>query len=398
MTDFPSPADLPKQDGLIDPFLRSDGTRVGTSEEWSSHRDELIGMLQHYIYGHSPERPERVDVTVEAEEEVYGGKANQKLVALACEQNGCRADLRVGLIVPAGSGPYPLVIKNDTYRFDMGEVSDVKKRKQFADERQDDVEASIFEEAVNRGYAICKFVRTDWADDTPDSKDRGIYPLYPECDWGAIAVWAWTFSVLIDWLESHPSINTENVIVTGHSRGGKTALAAGILDDRICVTAPNSSGGGGTGSYRVFKPGLRQQGVANQLKSFPYWWHPRFYEFAEREDYLPFDAHTLKALVAPRLLFNAHALQDDWANPYGTQFTYEAAQSVYEFLGTPERQGIHWREGGHAQSDIDWMALLDFCDVHVRGVARDRSFDALPFEYSDEHRTLLSAYRALFQG
>ena len=86
----------------------------------------------------------------------------------------------------------------------------------------------------------------------------------------------------------------------------------------------------------------REQRVANQKQSVPHWWHPRFFEFAKREDWLPFDAHTLKSLIAPRLLFTAHALQDDWANPYGTQYSYEAANEVYDYLGATGRQGIHF--------------------------------------------------------
>jgi hypothetical protein len=393
---FVDPPELPKQPDLIDPLLREDGERASSTDEWSAHRECLKKTLVHYLYGEMPDRPTQVDVTEEEESPVFGGKATRRLVKVSLEQNGHRAGLRVGLIVPEGGGPFPIVIKNDAYRFGVSEVSDPKRREKMEGERRPDVEAGVFEDAIDRGYAICKFVRTDWADDVPESKDRGIYPLYPECDWGAIAVWAWTFSVLVDWLSGDSEIDTDRVIVTGHSRGGKTALAAGILDERICVTAPNSSGGGGTGSFRFFKPGLREQRIANQLANFPHWWHPRFFEFAEREDHLPFDAHTLKALVAPRLLFNAHALQDDWANPYGTQFSYEAAQCVYDWHGVPDRQGIHWREGGHAQAKIDWEALLDFCDVHVKGIDRPRRFDQLPFKYSPEHQSILDSYKAQF--
>ncbi|SVD47875.1 uncharacterized protein METZ01_LOCUS400729, partial [marine metagenome] len=31
---FPSPADLPDQKGLVDSFLRPDGTRVESAEDW----------------------------------------------------------------------------------------------------------------------------------------------------------------------------------------------------------------------------------------------------------------------------------------------------------------------------------------------------------------------------
>jgi ADP-L-glycero-D-manno-heptose 6-epimerase len=40
---------------------------------------------------------------------------------------------------------------------------------------------------------------------------------------------------------------------------------------------------------------------------------------------------------------------------------YEALVPVYEWLGAPERIGLHWRPGGHGQLVEDWLALLDFC-------------------------------------
>jgi hypothetical protein len=176
---FPSPADLPEQKGLVDPFLRPDGTRVESAEDWHIQRCESIKLLQHYIYGQTPDLPDHLGVTIEKDEEVFGGKASRQLLTLSCEHKGCHADLRVGLIVPSKGGPFPVVIKNDAYRFDRQEVSDAKRRKQYADAPRDDVEMGVFEEAVSRGYAICKFIRTDWADDTPESRDRGHLPALP---------------------------------------------------------------------------------------------------------------------------------------------------------------------------------------------------------------------------
>jgi len=73
----------------------------------------------------------------------------------------------------------------------------------------------------------------------------------------------------------------------------------------------------------------------------------------------------MKALIAPRGLINCHARQDYWANPYGTELTYRAAQTVFDWLGASDHQSIHWRQGGHAQNEEDWEALLDFAEVPV---------------------------------
>ena len=80
----------------------------------------------------------------------------------------------------------------------------------------------------------------------------GIFPLYPEYDWGTIAAWAWTHSLVANVLDQLELIDMKKIVATGHSRGGKTALCAGVYDERIAITAPNSSGTGGTGSLRYF--------------------------------------------------------------------------------------------------------------------------------------------------
>jgi hypothetical protein len=45
----------------------------------------------------------------------------------------------------------------------------------------------------------------------------------------------------------------------------------------------------------------------------------------------------------------------------------------------PDRYGIHFRKGGHAQNEEDWRALLDFADKQFFGMSEGRRFDVLPF-------------------
>ncbi len=79
------------------------------------------------------------------------------------------------------------------------------------------------------------------------------------------------------------------------------------------------------------------------------------------------DQHFLKALVAPRALLCTEARGDRWANPAGTLRTSQAAQEVFEFLGVPQRNGLHYRDGQHDQTMTDWQALLEFAQWHFRG-------------------------------
>jgi hypothetical protein len=102
-------------------------------------------------------------------------------------------------------------------------------------------------------------------------------------------------------------------------------------------------------------------------------------EFVGREELLPFDQHSLKALVAPRALLSTEALGDLWANPTGTWLTHLAAREAYRFLDAEERIGIWYREGDHDHGQADWEAFLDFVDWHFQGKLPSHRFDINPF-------------------
>jgi hypothetical protein len=76
---------------------------------------------------------------------------------------------------------------------------------------------------------------------------------------------------------------------------------------------------------------------------------------------------------------NTHALQDYWANPFGTHLTHEAARKVYTWLGVENNIALHWRTGGHAQGIVDWLALLDFADRYFYGKEVGSRFDIMAY-------------------
>lgn len=361
---FPAPAELPSHDRLPGILVAPDGSAVRDPGDWEQQRRYLKAMLAHYLYGNMPPVPEDLRIEQREEELVHDGAAVRILGVIPIRRGGETVEIRVGIIRPVDRGELPVVVKNDTFRFDLDEIADESSRRMYRERRRDEIEEFVHQEAIRRGYALCKFIRTDVAADSPDSRDTGVLRLYPEYDWRTIAAWAWAHSVVLSALENEDGIDTSKNAATGHSRGGKTALCAGIYDSRIAVTAPNSSGTGGTGSAIYFDPEQKPQTIAATTSSFPHWFLPRFREFAGHEERMPFDAHTAKAAVAPRALFNAHARHDFWANPYGTYLTHEAARRVYRWLGVEDRIALHWRDGGHNQDEEDWRALLDFCDYH----------------------------------
>ena len=68
---------------------------------------------------------------------------------------------------------------------------------------------------------------------------------------GVLTAWAWGFHRVLDGIELKvPEIDATKSGVTGCSRLGKAALAAGLFDKRIAITMPRCSGVQGAGPYR----------------------------------------------------------------------------------------------------------------------------------------------------
>ena len=351
---YPIADALPVVTELPDPFLLPDGRRVQTKRAWEAHRKTLLALALHYEYGPLPPAAANVKGKELSSRALESGGAIEKEILVTMGPDHA-VQTPLFLTIPAGTGPFPVILCGD---LTWGRV-------------QPEIVADI----VARGYALAEFDRTRIA---PDSAERGgVYAAYPEYTGGRMAAWAWGYSRVADYLLSLPFVDRRHVAITGHSRGGKATLLAGVIDTRFTLVAPNASGCGGAGGFRAQAD--KSEDIGAILKNFPYWFAPDFGQFIGHTDRLPFDQHTLKALVAPRALLTTEGPDDLWANPAGTQQTYEAAKEVYAFLGVPERIGIHYRPGGHAHNAQDWNALLDFADQQFFHKTPSRRFDQTPF-------------------
>jgi fermentation-respiration switch protein FrsA (DUF1100 family) len=178
--------------------------------------------------------------------------------------------------VPAGAGPFPAIVINrrvtEGSRILPGNV----------------------ETSGRRGYLVAEYAASDLqADETSDLGPAKL--AYPDFDWGTIAVWAWGGMRVIDHLVTRPEVAADRLLVTGHSRGGKTALLTGALDERVALTVPNATGGGGFQCWRFpIEPGdpagvNRHESVAVMSKLRTYWLSPGLAPFVQKVERLPFD-------------------------------------------------------------------------------------------------------------
>ena len=304
------------------------GQLISTLNDWNEKREHLKKMLADIQYGNMPPFPKKFEVSNKQNIEHSNYIEETFDLVLKIESN--MVSIRMGIIRPNQPGNYPVVIKNCAFRFHESDFDNPDTREKYRNSGRFEILQNVIQEAVQRGYILCKFIRTDIAPDHANNRNEGVFPLYPGYNWGTIAAWAWGHSLAINYLETQEYVDTDKIIVTGHSRGGKTALCAGIYDERIAITVPNSSGTGGTGSWIHFSPDHDPQLMKHHIERFPHWWNPKLYDYNGIENEMPFDSHINKALIAPRALLNTHARHDYWANPYGTWLTHNSARKVFK--------------------------------------------------------------------
>lgn len=362
--DFPEVNELPVIKQLPNPFVKTDGTSIQSKEDWPEQREYLKSLLTHYLYGTAPTRPDISKIKLQQlhRAPIFDETGLEEHYSITLSHAGREVVCRMWLVRPSSPPPFPTVVKNCFASFHASESSP-NSEKATADR---DWEAA--EMAVRRGYLLCKFQRWDFVMDTPAPSETqlGVQALYPEHTWGAVRTWAWGQSVVLDVLENIGYTDMDKTIATGHSRGGQTAMAAGIYDERFQIVAPSTGSFGTCGTLRVRDP-LGVRGKVDVIeavtaKSFPHWYTDRYLEFVGKQNQMPFDGHTKLALIAPRPFLNTNATEDQYNNPLAMETGLRAGKLVYDWMEAGDVCRIHWRQGKHAQQEEDWKALFDFSD------------------------------------
>ncbi len=351
---------------LPDPFLNADGTRVKTPAEWNEKRKALLTLITDIEYGKMPPEPEVFGF--ETCNAGNGIQIHTCLITAGTHERQLSFELR--LYRPKNEGRLPVVLTGDgCYRTMTDEV---------------------IAEINARGYIAAVFDRTMIVRNVYDKvevRNSPLYRVYPDIESGSLAGWAWGFLRCVDALVQMPFVDAWNIAVTGHSRGGKTALLAAAVDERIAFAAPNGSGGGGVTVWRFGMSGYdspdcqdaRSETLAGMLDTIPHWLGPKMSDYRDKEALLPFDQHQLLALVAPRFLVHTEGYGDIWSNPKGSHQALMAAKEVYQFLGAKENIVSQYRPGVHDHKPEDFRALLDLMESKITGKPLDKRFYENPY-------------------
>lgn len=349
---------------LKSPFVFEDGTPVKTPADWPRRRQEMIKTAAELQYGKLPPEPEFLEV-----EPLYKGqpgKLDTYRIRTGTREN--QVWFTMAVHTTKQPGRRPAVISGDW----------------CWDTMNDRQVASLF---TDNGVLLVKFNRPEIVPDIRGiGRNSPIHKAYPDGNFSTIAAWAWGYSRVVDALEKLGIADMDNITFTGLSRGGKTALLAGALDERAAIVNTEAPCAGGS-CFRVTMKAITEDGderrseeLEDILKNFPDWFTPEMQNYIGKVSELPFDEHDLKALVAPRILFNSEAKSDIWAGPLGAYQSNIAAKEVFKFLGVEENLLWYWRDGYHDQTMEDFEMLLNLVLHRANGTPLNDKFGNVPFD------------------
>jgi (4-O-methyl)-D-glucuronate---lignin esterase len=357
---------------LPDALKSGDGSAVKSAEAWNAtRRDELMEVFREQVYGRRPAT--KFTVTFQQKAEVgdaFDGAATGRSMVATISISERTYQFPFVVFIPNNAAGKVSAVVHTNNRYFVSLETALSKQDPFWPVKT----------LIERGYATASFHTSDVDPDKNDGYADGIRSFFadgkpPASDaWRALSAWGWGASRVLDYLETIEQIDAMRVAVSGHSRGGKSALWAASEDTRFAIGYSNDSGCGGAAlSRRRFG-----ETVGRITTSFPHWFSENFSAYSAREQDLPIDQHELIALIAPRGVYVASASNDLWADPKGEYAALVAAAPVFKLLGkrsitNPEMPplgrprhegstGYHIRAGGHGLGDEDWRNFLDFAD------------------------------------
>lgn len=361
---YPTWQQLPQQTTMPDPFLPLSKTtttdagnsgaadimagraagRVASRDEWlRCRRPELLNLLQEYQYGYYPDH---------GQESVKAARSGTT-VSIEVAAAGKTGRFKATLALPSGASaasPVPVVIN-------IGGMAN--------------------QPYLSAGIAVVGFDYTSVAADS-NSKTGAFWDLYKGRDIGVLTAWAWGFHRTLDALnQTVPEIDVARTGATGCSRLGKGALAAGLLDARIALTMPMSSGVQGLGPYRYHNMSGQDETLENSKAGAGWWSDNALGTFVNHAENLPYDAHTVAAAIAPRALVIDQGTGDPYTNSKATAVVvYPAAKAVYDWLGAGDQIAMAVRSGGHCDMS-GYTNVLPFVQKILQGKNTTRDYNDL---------------------
>lgn len=391
---------------------------IETSTQWSTRRAPLLrAAFAANVYGQMPPAGEtRVIDTRDIDFSGLGGLGHLEEWTIATQAGAKPVRLHLAVVLPNGPGPFPVIVMETfcgnraAFKGAIGlartaartptDCNNARMRPLIQTIFGAHIFNPPFEDVLRRGYALAMFHPGEVVADAADAGLADLEQISGKARTdpnrpGAILLWAWAYSRVIDMLNQDGRLDPARQAVWGHSRNGKAALLAAAFDPNIDLVIALQPGTGGATLSRS----RGGETVAQVTKAFPHWFSPAFGAFGDREADLPVDQHQLLALIAPRPILLGAARRDGWSDPKGALRAAQGADPVYRLFGVDglNQTGLndpdlsanlafYTRPGLHGVTRQDWANSLDFLDRHfaVPGVPRQDTIPGTPVVLSGQ--------------
>lgn len=348
------------------------GVTIDNAVDWEQYRrKEIQHLFEEYVYGvRDIERPEGLTFKILRESDFCGMRRKE------IEGGFDNFSFPFTLYLPKKSAkPVPVFVFaaheyiEDAYTIDeKGNLVLEGSNKMVP-----------FKDITDRGFGIAymptRGIYRDW--ETRADFRQGVFSaVHPfggrkPNAWATISAWAWGTSRVLDYLETDADVDSCNVAVMGHSRGGKTALWAAATDTRFKLAVSNNSGCMGAAILRG------KEGEHAKQINMTDWFCQNFQAYNDHEEMLPVDQHMLLALIAPRYIYVTSSVEDTWADPKAEFAACHLAAPAYKLYGcmkglvapeeaeleVPYHEGhiaYHVKKGDHSLTDYDWQQVMDY--------------------------------------
>jgi hypothetical protein len=372
---------------IPDVLTLNDGQKVTTAALWEKRRAEIIEGFECCVYGRVPMSVPKVTwsiVAIDQENIGFTPVIAKELVGHVDNSAypSISVDIRMIVVTPANAtkpvpvlmmfGPAAFPSPNQPSAEQLARVNAALKSvliqqdpslKQVFDERpayelelprgfvppqlNADGDPPNTWELVSDGWGFALIDPTSVQADNGAGLTRGIIglvnhgqPRKPD-DWGALRAWAWGAGRGLDYLETDPAVNAEQVGIEGVSRYGKAALVTMAFDQRFATVLVGSSGkGGATLLRRNFG-----EAVESLTGGEYYWMAGNFMKYgasdavfgSKNASDIPVDSNELIALCAPRLTFISYGVPEKgdakWLDHRGSFMATLDASPVWTLLG-----------------------------------------------------------------
>lgn len=399
---FPVNYDEDKVGTYILPELlkTADGKNVTDKQTWTKkRRPEILKLIEETEFGKMPPRPKNMSFDVfDKGTPAFNGKAIRKQVTIYFDKNDTEHKMTLLIYLPANAKTKSPLLLNisfaapnqivDDTGVKIGEIWIAAEGKKVKADQPSRFGKMNVEQFIDAGFG---FATVYYGDIEPDFKDgikHGIRGKYLKAaqtqpadnEWGAISAWAWGLSRAMDYFEKDKQMDAKRIAIQGASRLGKTVLWAGINDQRFKMVIASVSGEGGAAISRR-NYGETTAHITDPSRYF-YQFAPKYHSYSNRNNDLPFDAHALVALMAPRALLLQTGSTDYWSDPKGEFLSAVAASPVYKLFGETgptvselpasndasqllNKLGYYMHDGGHGVLPQDWTRFIEYMKKHL---------------------------------